>query len=80
VVDEATPAVDLDDRDPFAVLRLERGVAVDHDLAEAEAELVSRGGDHTAGRRAEVATRRGVEDDFGAQRSSSSFASTKSNA
>ena len=40
VVHEAPPAVDLDDRDPLAVLRLELGVAVDQDLAQLEAELV----------------------------------------
>jgi hypothetical protein len=64
VVDEAAPAVDLDDRDPFAVLGLEIRVAVDRDLAELEAELVLRGGDDPAGRRAEVAARRGEEDDL----------------
>jgi hypothetical protein len=65
VVDEAPPPVDLDDRDPLAVLRLQLGVAVDRDLAQLEAELVVRGRDDTPGRRAEVAARRGVEDDLG---------------
>jgi hypothetical protein len=65
VIDEAAPAADLDDRDPLAVLRLERGVAVDRDLAQLEAELVTRRGDDAVGRRAEVAAGRGVEDDLG---------------
>src|SRR3954452_17447447 len=65
VVDETTPPVDLHDRDPLAVRRLQLGVAVDRDLAQLEAELVlpSR---HDAPRRlAEVAARRGEEDDCG---------------
>jgi hypothetical protein len=64
VVDEAAPAVDLDDRDPLAVLVLERGVAVDRNLAQLEAELVLRGSDDAAGRRAEMAASRGEEDDL----------------
>jgi phosphoglycerate dehydrogenase-like enzyme len=64
VVDEPPPAVDLDHRDPLPVLGLE-GVAVDPDLAQLEAELVPRRTDDTAGRLAQVAARRGVEDDFG---------------
>jgi hypothetical protein len=64
VVDETAPAVDLDDRDPLAVLGLELGVAVDRDLAELEAELVLPSGDDPASRRAEVAARRGEEDDL----------------
>jgi hypothetical protein len=65
VVDEAPLPVDLDDRDPLPVLGLEGRVAVDRDLAELEAELVARGVDDAACRLAEVAARRGVEDDFG---------------
>jgi hypothetical protein len=65
VVHEAPPAVDLDDRDPLPVRSLERGVAVDRDLAQVEAELVPCLRDDTPGRLAEVATRRCVEDDFG---------------
>ncbi|HEY3551273.1 MAG TPA: hypothetical protein VGK69_09520 [Gaiellaceae bacterium] len=64
VVDESPPAVDLDDRDPLAVRRLELGVAVDRDLAQLEAELLLRRGDDAAGRRAEVTARRGEENDF----------------
>jgi hypothetical protein len=65
VVDEAPPAVDLDDGDPLAVRRLELRVAVDRDLAQLEAELVARRGDDAPGRRAEVAARRGVQRDLG---------------
>jgi len=65
VIDEAPPAVDLDDRDPLPVRRLELGIAVDRDLPQLEAELVPCLRDHPPGRLAEVATRRGVEDDFG---------------
>ena len=65
VVDEAPPPVDLHDRDPLAVRRLELGVAVDRDLPQLEAELVVRSGDDAPGSRAEVAARRGEEDDLG---------------
>ena len=65
VVDEAAPALDLDDRNPLAVLGFERGIAVDRDFAEVEAELLVRRADHTLRRLAEVAAGRGVEDDFG---------------
>jgi hypothetical protein len=65
VVDEAPPPVDLDDRDPFAVRGLELGVAVDRDFPQLEAELVVRSDDDAAGSRAEVAARRGEEDDLG---------------
>jgi hypothetical protein len=63
VMDEAPPAVDLHDRDPLPVRRLELGVAVDRHLAQLEAELVARRGDDAAGRLAEMAARRGEEDD-----------------
>src|ERR1041384_5942130 len=62
VVREAAPSVDLDDRDPFPVFRLESGVAVDRDLAQLEAELVARGHDHPPGCLAEMAARGRVED------------------
>jgi hypothetical protein len=58
VIDEAALAVDLDDRNPLAVRRLELLVAVDRDLPQLEAELGLRGGDDTAGGLAEVAARR----------------------
>ena len=64
VVDEAAPAVDLHDRDPLAVGGLELGVSVDRDLPQLEAELVSRPGYDAPRRLAEVAARRGVEDDL----------------
>jgi hypothetical protein len=65
VVDEAAPAVDLHDRDPLAVRRLELGIAVDRDLPKLEAELVLHLGDDAPGRLAEVAAGRGEEADFG---------------
>src|SRR5262249_25021681 len=65
VIDETAPAVDLHDRDPLTVGGLELRIAVDRDFPQLEAELVMRGGDDAPGRRAEVATRRGVEDDVG---------------
>jgi hypothetical protein len=64
VMDEAAPAVDLDDRDPLAVRGLERGIAVDRNLPQLEAQLVSRRGDDAAGRLAEMATRGAVENDL----------------
>jgi len=65
VVREAPPPVDLHDRDPLAIRSLEVGIAVDWDLAQLEAELVARRGDDAPGRLAEVAARRGEEDDLG---------------
>jgi hypothetical protein len=65
VVDESPTSVDLDDRDPLAIFRLEPGVAVDRDLAQLEADLAPRRADDTAGRLAEMAAGRGVQDDFG---------------
>jgi hypothetical protein len=64
VVHEPPLPVDLDDRDPFAVLRLELGDAVDRDLAQLEAELVAGCGDDAMSRRAEVAASCGVENDL----------------
>jgi len=63
VVDEAPPPIDLHDRDPLPVRNLELGVAVDRNLAQLEAELVSRRRDDAPGRLAEVAARRGVKRD-----------------
>ena len=65
VVDEAPPPVDLDDRDPLPVRRLELGIAVDRDLAQVEAELVPGRADDAPGRLAEMAARRRVDDDLG---------------
>jgi len=64
VVDETAPPVDLHDRDPLAVGGLELRIAVDRHLPQLEADLVARSGDDTPGRRAEVAARRGEEDDL----------------
>jgi hypothetical protein len=64
VIDETAPAVDLDDRDPLAVPGLELGIAVDRHLPQLEAELVARSRDDAPRRLAEVAARRGEEDDL----------------
>jgi len=65
VVHEATPAVDLHDGDPLAVLRFELGIAVDLHLPQLEAQLLSSRGHDALGGLAEVAARGGEEDDFG---------------
>jgi hypothetical protein len=65
VVREAAPAVDLDDRKPLPVFRLERGVTGDVDLVQLEAELLPELGDHAAGALTEVAARGVVERDGG---------------
>ena len=64
VVHEAAPAVDLHDRDPLAIRRFELGIAVDRYLPQVESELVVRRAHHAPSRRAEVAARRRIEDDF----------------
>jgi hypothetical protein len=64
VVDETPPAVDLDDRDPLPVGRLELGIAVDGDFPQLEAQVVVRSADDAPRRRAEVAAGRRVEDDL----------------
>ena len=63
-MDEAPPAVDLDDGDPLPVRRLELGLAVDRDLPQLEAELVVCRGDDAPSRLAEVAARRSEENDL----------------
>ena len=65
VVRETPPPVDLDDRDPLAVCRLELRIAVDRDLTQLEAELGLHLRDDAPGRLAEVAAGRGEEDDLG---------------
>ena len=62
---EGALAVDLDHRQPFAVLGLERLVAGDVDLLELEALVGLRGEDDPFRRLAEVAARGRVEDDAG---------------
>jgi hypothetical protein len=64
VIDETPPPIDLHHRDPLAVRALELGIAVDRDLPQLEAELVSRLRDDTPGRLAQVAARGGEEDDL----------------
>jgi hypothetical protein len=63
VVDERALAVDLDDRQPLAVLPLETGVAGDVHLGELEAELVLERADGCARPLAEVAVLRVVQRD-----------------
>ena len=65
VIHEPAPAVDIDHGDPFAVLGLELGVAVDRHLTQLEAELRVGSADDPTRRLAEVAARRRVEDDLG---------------
>lgn len=65
VVDEAPLAIDLDDRNPLPILGLELRHSVDRHLAQLEAELAARSRHDAPSRRAEMAARRGVEDDLG---------------
>ena len=64
VVREAAPAVDLDHRQPLAVLGLEGRVAGDVDFPQLEAELVAKAVDHAAGPLTQVAARGVVQGDF----------------
>jgi len=64
-VHERLLAVDLDDRKQLAVTRLELWVAVDQDLFELEAELVSERRDGVTRTLAEMAALRAVEPDEG---------------
>ena len=61
VVGEAPAPRDLDDGNPFAVLRLELGVVVDRDLEQLEAQLVAGRVHDAAGCLTEMAARRGVQ-------------------
>jgi hypothetical protein len=63
VVGESALAVDLDHRDPFAVPRLEAGLAVDLNPLEVEAELLRQGRKLRLRPLAEVTARGLVEDD-----------------
>jgi hypothetical protein len=63
VVDERSLAVDLHDREPLAISRLQLGIAADVDLLELEAELVTERSDGLPRSFAEVAALRVVEDD-----------------
>jgi hypothetical protein len=65
VVRETPPAVDFDDREPLAVLRLKGLIAGDIDLAEREAELCLERPHLRERPFAEVAARRVVDDDVG---------------
>jgi hypothetical protein len=66
VVDEGSFAVDLDHRQPLAVLRLQLGVAADLDLAELELVLAPELCERAPGTLAEVAVV-GVVDRDGAR-------------
>ena len=65
VIREPAPAVDLHDRQPPAVLRLERLVAGDVHLPQVEAELLLELGDDAAGPLTQVAARGVIDDDVG---------------
>ena len=61
VVDEGPLPLDLDNRQPFAVARLELGVAGDVDLLELEVKLGAQDGKLVPGAVAEMAPRGAVE-------------------
>ncbi len=63
VVREAPPAVDLDHRQPGAILGLERGIARDVDLPELEAQAFLSVANDLERPLAEVAALRVVDDD-----------------
>ena len=63
MVDERALAVDLDDREPFAIAPLEPGVAADVDLLELELDVLSHVRDGRPRALAEMAARRVVEPD-----------------
>ena len=63
MVGEGAFALDLDDRDPLAVPRLELGVAGDIDLAQVELDFVPELAEDAACPITEMAALRGVEDD-----------------
>ena len=65
VVREAPPAVDLDDREPLPVNRLEGLVTRDFDLAQLEAELVAERPHLFERALAEMAACRVVDGDVG---------------
>jgi hypothetical protein len=64
VIDKGSHAVDLHDGEPFPVLRLERRVATDVELLEAERHLLADRLDDCAGTLAEVTTLREVQNDL----------------
>jgi hypothetical protein len=65
VICKTSATVDLDDREPLAVLRLERFVAADVDLAQDEAELGLQVPQSSESGLAEVAPLRVVDDNVG---------------
>jgi hypothetical protein len=63
VVDESTLAVDLYDREPLAVARLQLRIPADVDFIELEVDLLSNLLENRARAFAEVATLRAIQDD-----------------
>jgi hypothetical protein len=64
VVDKGPLSVDLHDREPLPVARLQRGIAVDLDLLEVERGLLPNLGDDPTRPLAQVARRRVIQDDL----------------
>ena len=65
MIREPAPAVDLHDRQPLAVFRLERLVAGDVHFPQVETELLLELGDDAAGPLTQVAARGVIDDDVG---------------
>jgi hypothetical protein len=64
VVHKGPLAVDLHDREPLPVARLQPGIAVDLDLLELEGGLLPNLGDDPPSALAQVARRCVIQDDF----------------
>ena len=64
VIDESALAVDLDDRQPLAILRLEPRIPADVDLVELEVGLFADLFENHARAFAEVAALRVIQDDL----------------
>jgi hypothetical protein len=64
VIDESALAVDLDDRQPLPILRLEPRIPVDVDLLELEVGLFPHLFENRARAFAEVAALRVIQDDL----------------
>ena len=64
VVDKGTLTVDLDDGEPFPVLRLERGIPTDVDLLELEGNIRAGRFDDGARTLTEMTALCVVQDDF----------------
>jgi hypothetical protein len=64
VIDESALAVDLHDREPLAILRLEPGIPADVNFIEFEVDLLADLFENRARAFAEVAALRVIEDDL----------------